>query len=64
MPVVINGILAGLELAWMLFPEDLMRMWLICGLEVAAGETVSVIFGWMILPLLTRKELFKENQTV
>lgn len=60
MPVLFNGVFVGLELAWMLNPDNIPTMAVIYGVQVAIGELVAVIIGWLILPMLKRIEAFKE----
>lgn len=60
MPVLFNGVFVGLELAWMLNPDNIPTMSVIYGVQVAIGELVAVIIGWLILPMLKRIEAFKE----
>jgi len=60
MPVIFNGFLVGLELAWMLNPTEIMMVFPIYALEVAAGELVSVIAGWFLIKQLAKTELFIE----
>ena len=60
MPVLFNGVFVGLELAWILNPGQMWPMALIYGLQVAAGELISVIIGWFIIRQLDKTELFKE----
>ena len=60
MPVLFNGVFIGLELAWMLNPDNILTMAVIYGVQVAIGELVAVIIGWLILPMLKRIEAFKE----
>lgn len=58
MPVIINGLIIGLELAFLLFPENLLNGWLICGLEVAAGEAVAMVPGLFLVAALAKTKLF------
>ena len=60
MPVVLNGILVGLELGFVLVPDSPWAASWIMGLEVAAGELVSVILGWFLIQALAKTNLFKE----
>ena len=60
MPVLFNGVFVGLELAWVLNPDNILTMSVIYGVQVAIGELVAVIIGWLILPMLKRIEAFKE----
>ena len=61
MPVLFNMVFVGIELGFILFPEDLVTGSVICGLEVAAGELISVVIGWYIIKLLDRTGIFREE---
>ena len=61
MPVLFNGVLVGLELAWMLNPDQIPSMAVIYGRQVAIGEFISVLIGWLLLPMLKRIEAFRET---
>ncbi|MBQ9329091.1 MAG: QueT transporter family protein [Solobacterium sp.] len=61
MPVLFNGVFVGTELAWMLNPGHMMETIWIYGLEVAAGELISVIVGYILVRQLKAKELFEEK---
>ena len=58
MPVAVNGIVVGIELGAVLFPNSILIGSLISGLEVAAGELVSVIAGWFLIKALKKTNLF------
>ena len=60
MPVIVNGVLVGIELACMLNPDMIPQMSLIYGLQVAAGELISVVLGWVLIKELEKTELFKD----
>ncbi len=55
MPVLFNAVFVGLELAWMLNPGHVMQFAPVYGLEVGAGELVSVIIGYVIVRALQPK---------
>ncbi len=61
MPVIFNGVFVGLELAWMLNPDNIAAMAVVYGFQVAAGELISVIIGWLLLPMLKRAQIFGEK---
>ena len=61
MPVIFNGVFVGLELAWMLNPGNIPSMAVVYGLQVAAGELISVIIGWLLLPMLKKAQIFGEK---
>ena len=60
MPVIFNAVIVGAELAFMLFPKTIMTGWLICGAEVAAGELISVIFGFFLIKALEKTGIFEQ----
>lgn len=60
MPVLFNGVFVGIELAWMLNPGNILQMAPVYGLQVAAGELISVIIGYVIVRHLNADKLFKE----
>lgn len=61
MPVLFNMVFVGIELGFILFPESIVTGSVICGLEVAAGELISVVIGWYIIKLLDRTGIFREE---
>lgn len=61
MPVLFNFIFIGMELSYLLFPEDFIRGFLICGAEVAVGEFISVVIGYFIIKILKNTKLFQEE---
>ena len=61
MPVLFNMVFVGIELGFILFPESFVIGSVICGLEVAAGELISVVIGWYIIKLLDRTGIFREE---
>lgn len=60
MPVLFNAVLVGLELAWMLNPGHVLQFAPVYGLQVAAGELIAVVFGYLIVRHLPVEKLFKE----
>lgn len=60
MPVLFNGVIVGAELGILFFPESVLSGSVICGLEVAAGELISVIVGWLLLKPLKNTKIFSE----
>ena len=63
MPVIFNMIIIGAELGYCLFPKELfLQGSIISGLEVAAGELVSVILGWFLLQGLIKTKIFEGRQ--
>ena len=60
-PVIFNGVFVGLELAWMLNPDNIAAMAVVYGLQVAVGELIAVIIGWILLPMLKKAQIFGEQ---
>ncbi len=61
MPVLLNGLIIGAELGWVLFPTEFFTGWMICGLEVAIGEAIAVyVFGLPLIKALEKTELQKK----
>ena len=60
MPVIFNGVLVGLELAWMLNPGHVLQFAPVYGFQVAVGELISVVLGYLIVRHLPVEKLFKE----
>ncbi len=60
MPVVWNFLFVGAELGFLFFPDNVLIGSLICGAEVAVGELISVIIGWILVKWLSRRDIFKE----
>ena len=64
-PVICNGILVGAMLAWVLFPQDLLRGFVICGAEVAAGElAVMLLLGLPLIYLFRRTHALDRWQSL
>ncbi len=61
MPVIFNFFFVGAELAWMLNPNDMLRMTFVYGAEVAVGELVAVILGYILTNALNKTKIFEEN---
>ncbi|MBP3388372.1 MAG: hypothetical protein J6K98_00695 [Clostridia bacterium] len=57
-PVILNGVVVGLELAIVYFDFTWLT-YLICGSEVAAGELIAATFGGLLLWKLLPKRLFE-----
>lgn len=60
MPVIFNGIVVGIELGVLYFPESVVTGSIICGFEVAVGELISVVIGWFLIQALGKTKLFKD----
>lgn len=60
MPVIFNGIIVGAELGVLYFPENVITGSIICGIEVAVGELISVIIGWFLIKALKNTKLFED----
>lgn len=60
MPVIFNFIFIGIELGFILFPNDLIRGSLICGFEVAIGELIAVTLGYFIILGVKKSKYFEE----
>ncbi|MCF0111496.1 MAG: QueT transporter family protein [Erysipelotrichaceae bacterium] len=61
MPVLFNMVIVGLELAIAFFPTAFVSGWIISGLEVAAGEIVSVVIGYILVRSMDKKNVFRER---
>ena len=61
MPVLFNGVFVGIELAWMLNPENMWMMSVVYGFQVAAGELIAVVLGWFLIQALQKRGIFKEE---
>lgn len=59
MPVIFNFFFVGVELAVLYFEGNVVLGTLIMGGEVAVGELISVILGWLLLKPLGKTNLFK-----
>ena len=60
-PVFWNFLIVGAELGVLFFPDNIIRGSLICGLEVAVGELISVVLGWFLVQWLAKTKYFKEG---
>lgn len=58
-PVILNGIIIGIELGYVLFPTSFLIGSIISGLEVAAGELISVVIGYFIIKELEKRNVFE-----
>ncbi len=58
-PVLLNGVVVGLELAVAYFDFTWLT-YLVCGLEVAAGELIAATLGGLLLWKLLPKQLFEK----
>ncbi|MBQ6654742.1 MAG: QueT transporter family protein [Erysipelotrichaceae bacterium] len=62
MPVILNFLFIGLELAYLLMPENILKGLLIYGSYVALGETIAVIFGYLLIGNPAVAGLFRDKQ--
>ncbi len=60
MPVLFNGVIVGAELGVLFFPESVLTGSLICGIEVAVGELISVIIGWFLIKALKKTKIAED----
>lgn len=58
MPVIFNGIVVGIELGIVLFPQNILLGSLISGIEVAIGELIAVILGLFLTNSLAKTKIF------
>ena len=58
MPVILNGVIIGIELGYVLFPESILVGSAISGIEVAIGELISVIIGLLLVNALKKTKIF------
>ena len=61
MPVIFNAVFVGLELAWMLNPDNILQMSLVYGMQVGIGELISVIIGYLLVCYKPFAELFTDK---
>ncbi len=61
MPVILNFFFVGIELGVLFFPDNVITGSLICGLEVAAGEIIAVILGYILIVALKKAEIFDQD---
>lgn len=59
-PVIFNGVIIGAELGYVLFPETVLSGSIICGIEVAVGELISVIVGLILVKAMEKRNVFKD----
>lgn len=60
-PVVINFVFVGAELAVLLMPDHILQGTLIFGAEVAVGEIIAVIIGWILVEALQKTKVFDKE---
>ncbi len=58
-PVIINGIFIGLELAFVLMPNDIVLGSIIFGLEVVIGELIAVVIGYFLIKAMKKNKMFE-----
>ena len=60
MPVLLNGLIIGAELSFVLMPDAFFVGWMIFGLEVAMGEAIACfVFGLPLIHMLKKADLVK-----
>ena len=59
-PVFLNCLFIGAELSWLYMPESFGKGWMIFGLEVAAGELISVALGYLLVSYLKKTRVFTD----
>ncbi len=59
-PIVLNFLIVGAELAFLLMPENKFLGTLIFGSEVAIGELISIVIGWFLIKALKKTEIFEK----
>ena len=60
-PVVLNFVFVGAELAFLFMPENVLLGMLIFGAEVAVGEIIAVMIGWILVEALRKTKVFEEK---
>ena len=61
-PIVLNFLIVGAELAFLLMPDRILMGTLIFGTEVAVGELISVILGYFLVNALQRTKYFRNEK--
>ena len=60
MPVIFNFFFVGIELGVLYFPTNVVTGSLVCGVEVAIGEIISVILGYILVKFLDKNKLLEK----
>ncbi|MFI3284066.1 MAG: QueT transporter family protein [Erysipelotrichaceae bacterium] len=61
MPCVVNGLIIGAELAYVLFPTTLINAWVLQGTYVFMGEFIAcVVIGMIVYPKLKELKIFSK----
>lgn len=60
MPVVFNFFFVGIELGVLYFPTNVVTGSLICGVEVAIGELISVMLGYILIKFLDKTKILEK----
>ena len=60
MPVVFNFFFVGIELGVLYFPTNIVTGSLICVVEVAIGELISVILGYILIKFLDKTKILEK----
>lgn len=60
MPVIFNFVFVGIELGVLYFPGNVVMGSLICGVEVAIGELISVIVGLFVVRVFEKNKILEK----
>lgn len=60
MPVIFNFFFVGVELGVLYFPTNVVTGSLICGIEVAIGEIISVLLGYILVKFLDKNKILEK----
>lgn len=60
MPVIFNFFFVGIELGVLYFPTNVVTGSLVCGVEVAVGEIISVILGYILVKFLDKNKILEK----
>lgn len=60
MPVIFNFFFVGIELGVLYFPTNVVTGSLVCGVEVAIGEIISVILGYILVKFLDKNKILEK----
>lgn len=60
MPVIFNFFFVGIELGVLYFPTNVVTGSLICGIEVAIGEIISVLLGYILVKFLDKNKILEK----
>lgn len=60
MPIIVNGLIVGAELAYFFYLDNIILGFLICAVEVGIGEAIAMVIGLILNPLIEKTKVFEK----